>query len=385
MASKTSKAVQYLRDYVAIPSVNPMGRDDIPANISGEARYAAHLAEQLRGLGLDVEIIGTPERPSVIAEARSADAVDTLMVASHLDTVPVDGMEIDPFDPVVKGGRLYGRGSCDTKSGMAALLDAVGRVLRRGTLRRNLIIVGESDEELSSIGVFDILEHLKARPAQKPDWVIATEPTGLRVVTHHKGIAIARLVAHGRACHSSDPSAGRNAIVAMSRAVLALDALSAEVEKHRDTRLGRATLSIGVISGGHAPNIVPDQARLTMDRRMLPGETPEQVREEIEAALRRHGVEDVEVVECRMEKAPLATPDDHPAVVACQTALQRAGLPIEPGTVAFGTDAGVFAQHALPGVVIGPGSIERAHTAREYVELEQLEAAADLFTAILEA
>lgn len=385
MASKTSKAVQYLRDYVAIPSVNPMGRDDIPANISGEARYAAHLAEQLRGLGLDVEIIGAPERPSVIAEARSADAVDTLMVASHLDTVPVDGMEIDPFDPVVKDGRLYGRGSCDTKGGMAALLDAVERVLRRGTLRRNLIIVGESDEELSSIGVFDILEHLKARPAQKPDWVIATEPTGLRVVTHHKGIAIARLVAHGRACHSSDPSAGRNAIVAMSRAVLALDALSAEVEKHRDARLGRATLSIGVISGGHAPNIVPDQARLAMDRRMLPGETPEQVREEIEAALRRHGVEDVEVVECRMEKAPLATPDDHPAVVACQTALQRAGLPIEPGTVAFGTDAGVFAQHALPGVVIGPGSIERAHTAREYVELEQLEAAADLFTAILEA
>lgn len=381
----TTKAVQYLRDYVAIPSVNPMGRDDIPADIAGEARYAEHLAAQLRKLGLDVEILGGPERPSVIAQARTADAVDTLMVASHLDTVPVDGMTIDPFDPVIKDGRLYGRGSCDTKSGMAALLDALERVLRRGTLRRNLIIVGESDEELSSIGVFDVLEHLGQRPSQKPDWVIATEPTSLRVVTHHKGIAIARLVAHGRACHSSNPSAGRNAIVAMSRAVLALDALSAEIEQHRDARLGCATLSVGVISGGHAPNIVPDQARLAMDRRLLPGETPEQVREEIEAALRRHGVEDVEVVECRVEKAALATPDDHPAVLACQEALRRAGLPIETATVAFGTDAGVFAEHALPGVVIGPGSIERAHTASEYVELDQVDTAADLFTAILEA
>jgi acetylornithine deacetylase len=378
-------AIQYLRDYVAIPSVNPMGRDDIPADITGEARYADHLAQQLRAIGLDVEIVGNPERPSVIAEARARNAVDTVMVASHLDTVPVDGMKIPPFDPVIANGRLYGRGSCDTKGGMAALIEALERVLRRGTLRRNLIIVGESDEELSSIGVFDVLEHLKKRPSLTPDWVIATEPTNLQVVTHHKGIAVARLTAHGRACHSSDPGAGRNAIVAMSRAVLALDALAGELEQRRDARLGPATLSVGVISGGHAPNIVPDTARLAVDRRLLPGETAAQVQEEMEDALRRHGALDVEVTECRMEKGPLATPDDHPAVVACQAALRKIGLPALPGTVAFGTDAGVFTQHALPGVVIGPGSIERAHTAREYVEVDQVERAVDLFAAILEA
>jgi acetylornithine deacetylase len=86
-----------------------------------------------------------------------------------------------------------------------------------------------------------------------------------------------------------------------------------------------------------------------------------------------------------MEKGPLATADDHPAVVACQAALRKTGLPALPGAVAFGTDAGVFTQHALPGVVIGPGSIERAHTAREYVEVDQVERAVDLFAAILEA
>jgi succinyl-diaminopimelate desuccinylase len=385
LVAMTTPAIRYLRDYVAIPSVNPMGRDDVPAEIAGEARYAEHLAQQLRAIGLDTEILGSGGRSSVIAEARATNAVDTLMVASHLDTVPIDGMTISPFDPVIEGGRLYGRGSCDTKAGMAALLEALERVLRRGTLRRNLLIVGESDEELGSLGVFDVLKHLDERPSLRPDWVIATEPTSLQVVTHHKGIAIARLVAHGRACHSSDPSAGRNAIIAMSRAVLALDALSQEISERRDPRLGQATLSVGVISGGQAPNIVPDEARLAIDRRLLPGESAEQVQREIEDVLRRHGVEDVEVVECRMEKGSLGTPDGHPAVQACQSALRKAGLPIEPGTVAFGTDAGVFAQHALPGVVIGPGSIERAHTADEYVELDQLESAVDLFVAILEA
>jgi succinyl-diaminopimelate desuccinylase len=385
LCAMTSPATRYLRDYVAIPSVNPMGREDMPAEILGEARYAEHLAAQLRSIGLDAEIVGSGGRSSVIAEARAPGAVDTVMVASHLDTVPIDGMTISPFDPVVKDGRLYGRGSCDTKAGMAALLEALERVLRRGSLRRNVLIVGEADEELGSLGVYDVLEHLAKQPSLTPDWVIATEPTSLRVVTHHKGIAFARLVAHGRACHSSDPSAGRNAIVAMSRAVLALDALSDELSKRRDPRLGQATLSIGVISGGQAPNIVPDEARLAVDRRLLPGESAEQVREEIEDALRRHGVEDVEVVSCRVEKGSLGTPDDHPAVVACQSALARAGLPIEPGTVSFGTDAGVFAQHALPGVVIGPGSIERAHTADEYVELDQVESAVELFVGILEA
>ena len=120
--------IRYLRDYIAIPSVNPMGRSDLPESIAGERRYAEHLREQLRGLGLDAEIFGDPERPSVVAQATVANAADTLLIASHLDTVPVDHMEIEPFDPVIEGGRLYGRGSCDTKAGMATAIEALERV-----------------------------------------------------------------------------------------------------------------------------------------------------------------------------------------------------------------------------------------------------------------
>ena len=154
---RLSESVRFLCDYVAIPSVNPMGRSDMPDAIVGETRLAEFIQEQLRGLSLDAVLVGKGKRQSVVAEARAKNAIDTVLVASHLDTVPVDGMEIDPFDPVIEQGRLLGRGSCDTKAGMAAFVSALGRVLARGTLRRNVLLVGEADEEFTSIGVHDTL------------------------------------------------------------------------------------------------------------------------------------------------------------------------------------------------------------------------------------
>jgi acetylornithine deacetylase len=374
--------VDLLREYVAMPSVNPMGRSDIPAAWSGERRYAEAVQAQLRALGLDAVLVGEGERRSVVAEARVAGGHDTVLVASHLDTVPVDAMEIDPFDPVVADGRLYGRGSCDTKAGMAALVDALGQVLARGSLRRNVIVVGEADEELASVGVRDVLAHLGG---SRPDWALATEPTQLRVVTHHKGIAVARLEATGVACHSSNPSAGRSAIVALARAVLALEALREELALRCDPILGPGTCSVGVIGGGKAPNVVADAAWLVMDRRLLPGETAAQVQREIEGALARHGVSDVRVAGCTLGKPPLGTdPGTHP-VRACQAALRALGLPAETASVAFGTDAALFADAGIPGVVMGPGSIEQAHTAREFVEVAQVEAMTRFLVRLLES
>lgn len=376
-----ARSVRNLRDYVAIPSVNPMRRDDLPPEIVGERRYAEHVREQLRSLALDAELVGEGERVSVLAEARAQSPIDTVLVASHLDTVPVDGMEIDPFDPNIEGGRLYGRGSCDTKAGMAALLDALARVLERGTLRRNVIVVGEADEELGSVGVADVYGALGGR---RPDWVIATEPTSLRLVTQHKGIALARLVARGVACHSSNPAAGRNAIVAISRAALAVADLNELLAATPHPRLGAATMSVGLMRGGHSANIVPDEAWLLCDRRLLPGEDAERVRTDIEAALAAAGVEHVEVSGCTVEKPALSTPDEDPGVRAFQAVLASQGLATETTTAAFGTDAGVFGEYGIPGVVFGPGSIEQAHTAREYVEVAQVEAATEVFVALLE-
>jgi len=373
---KESAAVRYTRDYVAIPSVNPMRRTDLDPAVTGERRYAEHLREQLRALGLDAELVGDAARPSLVAEARVADAGETILVASHLDTVPVDGMEIDPFDPRVAGGRIFGRGSCDTKSGMAAVISALERVLAHKRLRRNVILVGEADEELGSTGVRDVVAHLAG---QRPDWVIATEPTELRCVTRHKGIVHAQLRATGVACHSSEPQRGKSAVTALARAVLALEELAAELGTHVDPNLGAGTLSVGRIGGGSATNIVPDDAWLILDRRCIPGEDDVSVRAELEGALAKHDLPDVRVEWCTLEKALLATPADDPSVLALQAALAQAGLETATAGVAFGTDAGEFSARGWPGVVFGPGSIAQAHTKDEWVAIEEVETASSIF------
>ena len=373
---KESAAVRYTRDYVAIPSVNPMRRTDLDPAITGERRYAEHLRAQLRALGLDAELVGDAARPSLVAEARVSDAGETVLVASHLDTVPVDGMEADPFDPRVAQGRIFGRGACDTKSGMAAVVSALERVLAHKRLRRNVILVGEADEELGSTGVRDVIAHLGA---QRPDWVIATEPTELRCVTRHKGIVHAELRATGVASHSSEPARGKSAILALARAVLALEELAEELGTRVDPSLGAGTLSIGRIGGGSATNIVPDDAWLVLDRRCIPGDDDVSVRAELEGALAKHDLPDVRVEWCTLEKAPLATPQDDPSVAALQAALAQAGLETATAGVAFGTDAGEFSARGWPGVVFGPGSIAQAHTKDEWVAIEEVETASSVF------
>ena len=165
--------IRHLRDYVAIPSVNPMQRDDLPERIVGERRYAEHLREQLRRLGVDVELVGPAERPSVIACARAsgARAAETLAVASHLDTVPIDGMQIDPFDPRIEGGRLFGRGACDTKAGMAALDYPAAK------LEVLLVLEAEDAETRAALDPLDLPGNI--RPVVVPDKGPRTKPKAL--------------------------------------------------------------------------------------------------------------------------------------------------------------------------------------------------------------
>ncbi len=380
--AELSPSIRYLREMVAIPSVNPMGRDDLPTEITGEQAMAEHVASELSRLGLDSELVGRAGRTSVVAEATAHAGAETLLVASHLDTVPVDGMVIDPFDPAIEAGHLLGRGSCDTKAGMAALLEALERVLARGRLKRNIIIVGEADEELGSVGVADVMAHLGTR---RPDWVLATEPTDLRLITAHKGVVHARVCARGRACHSSDPTAGRNAIVLLARGILAIEQDASIFLERPHPKLGAATLSIGIVQGGQAPNIVPDEAQIWVDRRTLPGESPDSVRAELEASLEKAGVAaDVVVESCSEEKPPLETAPESLPALATAAALESVGLSAACDHVAFGTDAGVFGRAGIPGVVLGPGSIDVAHTSREFVPIAEVEIMVRIFERLLE-
>lgn len=378
-----SRTTTLLADLIAIPSVNPMGRSDMDPAILGEARYAEHVRDHLARHKIDAALVGSGTRKSVIATVTARDPIDTLLVASHLDTVPIDGMVIAPFDPVVANGRIQGRGSCDTKAGMAALLAALERVLARGTLRRNVIVVGEADEEMASVGVQDVLAAL---PKGAADWVLATEPTDLKLVTRHKGRITLELVAEGRACHASEPHLGSNAVVAMAHATLALSELNERLSRAADAfGLGPSTLSVSMVNGGKAPNIVPDCAQLIVDRRILPNEDVASVRAQAQEALRAAGVEArVRIASCSLDKDALETSDDHAAVRKCQGALRQCSLSTRTVTAPFGTDAGPFASAGLPGVVLGPGRIQQAHTIDEWIELDQVDTMTEIFVALLQ-
>lgn len=377
-----SRTTQLLAELIAIPSVNPMGRGDIDPSILGETRYAERVRDHLQRLRIDAALIGEGNRKSVLGTITARDPIDTVLVASHLDTVPVDGMTIAPFDPVIAGGRMRGRGACDTKAGMAALLAALERVLERGTLRRSVIVAGESDEEMASVGVQDVLAAL---PEGAADWVLATEPTDLKLVTRHKGRITLELLAEGRSCHASDPDMGANAVVAMARATLALTELHERLrEATRDHELGASTLSVSMVNGGKASNIVPDRAYLVVDRRILPSETLASVRAQVEEVLHEAGVSDsVRIAHCSLDKDALGTPDGATCVRHCQAALTARGLDTATTNAAFATDAGPFSTAGLPGIVIGPGSIQQAHTVDEWIDLGQLDAMTELFVELL--
>lgn len=380
MASSASLA--RVRDFIAIPSVNPMGRSDCDSALVGEKRYAEAVAHELSRLSVDSVLVGQGKRVSVVAEATRAGLKESVLVASHLDTVPVDTMKIDPFDPVVQAGRVYGRGSCDTKAGLAAAITALERVLSRGRLGRNVILVGEADEELGSIGIEQVLEHLGTR---RPTFSVATEPTELRLVNAHKGAAVARIAARGRACHSSNPQLGANAIVSLARAVLALEAHASQLARKPHATLGAATLSVGLIVGGQSHNIVPDRAHLTLDRRSLPGETEAGLLSELQGVLAAAGLAEVSVEALCLGKCPLHLEPRHPAFAACQRAAAAAGTPLEAAHVAFATDAGHLERAGIPSLVFGPGSIEQAHTEAEYCPVDELDRATAWFERLFEA
>ena len=192
--------------------------------------------------------------------------------------------------------------------------------------------------------------------------------------------------ANGAWRSSSDPSRGRNAIVLLARAILAIEESATLFTRRPHPQLGLATLSVGIVRGGQAPNIVPDEARIWVDRRTLPDETPEIVRAQLEEALAKAGIEEAVVVErCSEEKPPLETDPEGLAARGAGQALASLGLSGDCDTVAFGTDAGVFARAGGPGVVLGPGSISVAHTSREFVPIGEVETMVRIFERLLES
>jgi acetylornithine deacetylase len=358
-----------LQQLVRIPSVNPRERDE-PA----ESAIADYVARWSADAGLEVELQPVlPGRPNVLVRLPGRDRSRTLLLEAHLDTVEVEGMTVEPFGGKIRDGRLYGRGACDTKGSLAAMLTAIAELKRSGSSPIDVLLAATMDEEYGYRGVSAVVGRGERLAA-----AIVGEPTDLNLVIAHKGSARFRVTTHGRACHSSMPWAGDNAILRMAD-LLQFVRLEIEPEAAARThpRVGPATFCVSLINGGIAVNTVPANCTITVDRRTLPGEEPSAVWEEYRRRLEALAPGQITVHEPMLDFA-MDTDPAEPIVQTLAAAVRGTGLPAEIRGVNYGTDASKLARAGIPAVVFGPGSIAEAHSAGEYVELSQVEAAATI-------
>ena len=374
-----AQAVGLLSDLVRIPSVNPrMGGG------AGEGALARFLAEYLRGLGLTPVVTEVePGRPNVLTTLPGKPGGTHLLFEAHLDTVSPSHGQVGPFAPRLDGDRLYGRGACDTKASMAAMLLAAKAILgarERGTTVSLVFAMGEENG-------FDGARHLAAS-GFRADGAVVGEPTGLDVVAAHKGVVRWHMTTTGKSAHSATPQAGINAIGLMARLVQALDdRLLPQLGRRRHPLLGSPTLSVGRITGGLEANVVPDRCTIDLDRRLLPGETWASVRGELEELLASLAGElpdlHVTIGDPYLESQGMEAPVDSAIVRMAEEAVRRidGGHPIRG--VPYCTDAACLAAVGIPCVVLGPGHIEQAHTKAEYVDVQQVVKAAAIYRELM--
>lgn len=380
--------VEQLKTLVAIPSVNPMGRD-LTGPDYFEGRLTEHLTKFFGGLGVPFEVIEvTPGRANVIARYDSPGAARTVLLDAHQDTVPVDGMTIEPFVPSIRDGRLYGRGSCDVKGGMAAMLAAFVRLIKeRPAGAANVVMSCTCDEESTSLGVNDLTRlwsdasRAGSLLERRPDVAVVAEPTQLDIVVAHRGATRWKIKTAGRACHSSAPEQGVNAIYRMARVIAAVEEYAAHlptvVAAH--PLCGPATLSVGRIEGGISVNTVPDWCAIEIDRRVVPGEDGWRVMDDVLAWLRGRLDFPVEFLPPWIVGQSLSDDNNGPLADSLMRQIVDVVGPRKKVGVPYGTHASRIANSGVPSVVFGPGDIAQAHTKDEWIEIEQLRLATEVY------
>lgn len=395
--------VDLICELIAQPSVNPR-LAPLGAPEAGEQRVTQWLARFAADAdwrwGLQSVEPGRSNFFALIPGGRG----DTLLWEVHQDTVSVQGMTVHPFEATVRAGRVYGRGACDVKGSMAAMLAALVRVAREPSGGRpNILFACSINEECGFSGARAMAELWSRHDAPpetepviefdlslsdlrqlRPRFALIAEPTELNVVVAHRGVARWQCTVHGRAAHSSRPEEGANAVYAMARVVQLIEQFHRETLAARpaDPLCGASTACVTTIHGGAGPNTIPDLATIDVDRRLCPDETPEAAYSELVAWLD----ERASFGECRLEHhAPWMQSRGLHFAANREWAEQLAAVVRTVGVesrlmgVPYGTNAASIAAAGIPAAVLGPGSIAQAHTVDEWIAVEQLELAVEIY------
>lgn len=366
--------LETLSELVSINSVNPEWGGP------GESAVAEYVEAFFQGNGIECwthEVL--PGRANVIGRVRGRDSSRAVLLEAHMDTVSVADMTIPPFSPELRDGKLFGRGSCDTKAGLAGMMHALAAVENPPC---NVYLFAVIDEEHAFRGVLGALDWLKEHGVNAEAAIVA-EPTELRAVRCNKGVLRWQIETRGVAAHSSKPHLGRNAISTMARVIGVLDRCNEKLAERTHPLVGSATCNIGIIEGGAQVNFVPEKCVITLDRRMLPGETSDGVLAEYRDWLSEFPSGEVIIHDPMLSDEAMETAADSLVTKCASSILKVKNLDPIPAGVPFGCDCTKLSRAGIPSLIFGPGSIDQAHTAEEFVEIDHVELAFDFYRRFL--
>ena len=365
-------AAALLRELVKTDSRNPALAPGAP----GEGPIAKLLHDVLRAWGFDVQLVdAAPGRPNVVARLRGKGGGRSLMFNGHMDVVATENMTHAPFDALQRDGRLYGRGASDMKGGVAAMCAAAARV--KGALAGDLVIACVADEEWRSVGTSALVAS-----GVRADAAIVTEPTSLAIMPAHKGFAWIEVAFTGRAAHGSRWDLGVDAIRHAGLVLADLDRLDREVLPLKShPLLGRPSLHAGEIEGGLGLSTYPDRCVMRLERRTIPGETVADVARELEDVCRvlRGKIASFDAkIDMMFAQPPSDVSPGSPVCEALSRAVQSKNVAPRIAGMSAWTDAALLNQAGIPAICFGPGDMGLAHAAEEYIDVREVEQAADI-------
>lgn len=368
--------LELLQALIRIESVNP----SLDSGGSGEALIGGYVAERLRGLGLQVDVQHVGERrANIIGTLRGSGSGRCLMLNGHLDTVSAEAMNIEPFCPEFADGKVYGRGSLDMKSGLAAMVAAAEWVLASGiTLRGDVVLAFVADEEYASAGTELLVRDRVA------DAAIICEPTDLSICIAHKGFAWINVAVHGKAAHGSRFDEGVDAIAKAGKFLARLEQHGTGVlSASKHPLLGPPSVHASTISGGIGLSTYPDHCRIQLERRTVPGESPEAVQAEIESLISDLHSEDSQFqadAKVFFSRSPVETSTDEPVLQALTYAYSKV-LGKKPAYIGVGgwLDSGILSPAGIPTIAFGPAG-SGSHAAVEYVDFASVVATARILS-----
>jgi acetylornithine deacetylase len=371
-----------LTTLVSEPSISSTTPDIDRSNL----RVIEHLANWLDGIGFNTELMPLPDNPKkanlIASYGPSLDERGGLVLAGHTDTVPYDESkwQTDPFTVTERDDKLFGLGSCDMKGFFPVALEAVSTFLNHD-LKAPITIVATSDEESSMAGA----RYLASKEQPKADYAIIGEPTGLRPVYAHKGIAFMSVKLQGESGHSSNPDLGSNALDAMHDVMGELIQFRQELATQNQNPafdVNVPTLNLGCLHAGDSPNRICSHAELQIDLRLLPGmdtdATIEMLRYRLQQAIAHCDIK----LELDTQYPPIPPFESDIDSDLVQTLAKYSGN--MPGTVAFGTEGHFLKSLGMETVVFGPGSIDQAHQPNEYLARDQIAPAAETLRHVIQ-